>query len=311
MTCDGSITVAAIVPGGTGRGTPMDRSMGLETISARMDHPVAPPAVRVVRPRRALELGLNAELWGYRDLLWVLAARDVRVRYKQTLLGAAWALLQPLMMMLVLTVLMGRVLGVERMSDPVYVFAGVLPWTFFAALVTAASASLVNNAHIITKIYFPRLLLPLASGGAPLVDLAMALVVLGGLMAAYGVAPTTGLLLILPLTLTIAVTGLALGVLLAAMTVAYRDLRYVVPFLLQVMFFLSPVLYPLERVPESLRWVATMNPMAALIEQFRAAVTGGPVDGAGWSIAAGLSVAGLLASLVYFGRVERRFADIV
>ena len=277
-------------------------------------HPLdfAPSApVTVLRPSTsALPIGLG-DLWRYRDLLWFLSLRDVQVRYKQTLLGAAWAILRPLVSMVIFTLLIGKVLGVSKMDDPVFVFAGVVPWTFFAAVVTAASGSLVSNAALVQKVYFPRLIIPVSSTGAPLVDYAMALVVMVGLMLCMGVGFSAQFLLIVPLLLTTVIAALGIGVGLAALSVFYRDVRHVVPFLVQMMFFLTPVLYPQTIIPEQWRWVYLLNPMAGPIEGFRAAVLGTPVDYLGWACSTAVATLMLAIGLVGFGRAERRFADVV
>lgn len=275
--------------------------------------PTAPPALpeTVLRPRRTLWPRDLGELGRYRDLLWFLALRDVQVRYKQTLLGAGWAILRPLVSMVVFTVLMGRVLGVAEMDDPVYVYAGLVPWTFFTAFVTAATNALVNNAALVQKVYCPRLLLPLSAVGAPLVDLFMALVVLVGLMLCLGAGFGVQLLLIAPLVLTTIIAALGVGIGLAAITAYYRDVRHAVPFLIQMMFFLTPVLYPRTMVPAEWRWVYLLNPMAGPIEGFRSAVLGTEVDWLAWAASLAVGLVGLIVSLLIFGSMERKLADVV
>lgn len=263
-----------------------------------------------IRPRRGAAIGLD-EVWRYRDLLWILAARDVRVRYKQTVLGALWAILQPVLTMVVFTFFFGKLLGVPGMSDPVFVLAGVLPWTLFSATVTASTQSLTSSAAIIEKVYFPRLIVPLSSAGAPLVDYAFSLIVLIGLMAWHSITPTPQLLLLIPLLVTTAAAALGAGILLAALTARYRDLRFVVPFLLQVWFFVTPVLYPQSVIPERFRWISSLNPMSGTIEAYRAAVTGTPVDYTAWAISAAVAAIGLFLALTAFARVERRLADLL
>lgn len=251
------------------------------------------------------------EFWRYRDLLWLLAGRDVRVRYKQTALGALWAIIQPVVTMVVFTLFFGQWLGVPRMSDPVFVYAGLLPWMFFSSTVTASAASVVANADIMRKVYFPRLILPIAAAGAPLVDFAVAMVVLLGLMLWKGVGLGAEFVLLPLLAASTLLTALGIGTLLAAVTVSFRDFRHIVPFLLQVWFFATPVLYPASVIPADHSWILTLNPMAAQIEAFRCAILGHPVDYAGWSIAC--LAAGALAAIgwLQFSRTEERFADIV
>ncbi len=265
----------------------------------------------VLRPTEsawALALG---ELWRYRDLLWFLSLRDVQVRYKQTLLGAAWAILRPLVSMVVFTLLIGKVLGVAKMDDPIYVFAGVVPWTFFATFITASSSSLVTNAALVQKVYFPRLIIPVSAVGAPLVDLMMALLVLIGLMLVMGTGFGVQWVLAIPLLATIVVAGLGVGIGLAAASVFFRDVRHVVPFLVQTMFFVTPVLYPQTVIPADYRWIYLLNPMAGPIEGFRSMVTGEPIDYAAWGCSALVASVLLLVGLYGFGRAERRFADVV
>ncbi len=259
-------------------------------------------ATTVLRPRRGwqpIELG---QLVQYRDLLWFLALRDVQVRYKQTALGVLWAVIQPLVLMVVFRMFLGRFTG---MTDPVELYAGLLPWTFFAAAVIAASNSLVNNASLLRKVYFPRLIMPLASVGAPLVDYAVATVVLMGLMAWFHTALNVQLLLLPLLMLTTIIAALGVGVLLAAMTVSYRDFRYVVPFMIQVWFFVTPVVY---HVPD---WALPLNPMGGTIAALRAAVLAEPINYHAWGASAAVACVILIVGLSIFSRSERRFADVV
>jgi lipopolysaccharide transport system permease protein len=275
--------------------------------------PGAGVAVTVIRPRRGWQpLGLT-QLGRYRDLLWFLALRDIQVRYKQTVLGAAWAVLQPLASMLALLFL-GHLTGVAAKCEapyPIFLFAGLLPWAFFASSVNAASNSLVANSNMLRKIYFPRLIIPLASVGAPLVDYAVASGVLAALMLWYGVGFSAQLLLLPALVLSTITAALGVGVLLSALTAAYRDFRYVVGFLVQIWFFLTPVIYPVALVPERFRGFLSLNPMYGTIEAFRAAVLGQPMPYPAWSVSATVSLICLVAGLAYFARTERRLADVV
>ncbi|MCC6580553.1 MAG: ABC transporter permease [Phycisphaeraceae bacterium] len=254
-----------------------------------------------------MDLGL---LWSYRELLAMLALRDVQVRYKQTLLGAAWAIVQPVGLMIVIT-LLRQMIGLGGPSDPVLVFAALLPWTFFASAVNGSTNSLVTNAHMLRKVYFPRLVLPLASLGAPLLDLGVALGVLMVLMSWYGLHLGAGLLLMIPLTITALVVATGVGVLLSAATVFYRDFRHIVPLLLQVWFFLTPVIYTMDNVPPRYQWLVTLNPMTGVIEGFRAAAMNQPVDLASWGCSAIAGTILLTAGVAYFNRVQAVFADAV
>ncbi len=264
----------------------------------------------VLAPRRGwqpLDLKL---LWRYRELMGFLALRDIQVRYKQTVLGVLWAVIQPVAMMVMITALR-RIMGRDGDNDLVFVFAGVLPWTFFAASVTGSTNSLVANAHMLRKIYFPRLILPLAAVGAPLLDYAICFGLLVILIWWFGVAVTWQLLLLPILVVTTIVAALGVGVLLSAMTVAYRDFRYVVTLLVQIWFFATPVIYSINEVPSQHQWLLWLNPMGGTIAAFRAAVLGTPIDVQAWTVSAMVAALCLIVGLIYFSRAERRFADIV
>jgi lipopolysaccharide transport system permease protein len=255
------------------------------------------------------------ELWRYRELLYFLTWRDVKIRYKQTALGAAWAILQPLMAMVIFSIFFGRLAGLGEKTGgvpyPIYVFAGLLPWTFFANAIGSSGKSVVGSANLITTVYFPRLVTPFAAVGAGLVDLGVSLTVLLGLMAWYGV-PLSWQLLLAPLFLlgtVLAATGV--GALLSALTVAYRDFQYVVPVMVQLWMFVTPVIYPPSIVPEQWRWLLALNPMTGLIDGFRAAFLARPLDWPNIAISLGVSAAAFLAGAAYFRTVERRFADII
>ncbi len=276
--------------------------------------PEGGPPVTVIEPGRAWRLVNLAELWQYRELLFFLVWRDVKVRYKQTALGAAWAVLQPLATMLVFTLFLGR-LGAapSDLPYPLFVFAGLLPWTFFANAVTAASQSVVGNQGLVTKVYFPRLLIPLSAAGVSLVDFAIACALLGGLLLAYGVAPGWGALLVPALVLGLAVAALGVGALLAALTVAYRDFRHAVPFLVQLWMFATACIYLEAEAVVGPRWLAVLplNPAYGLVANFRQAVTGRPLDLYSLAVSAAVSLALLVLGCAYFRRVERTFADVI
>jgi lipopolysaccharide transport system permease protein len=282
---------------------------------------VAAPAAPLVIEAGAgrLSLGLR-DLWSYRELLYFLIWRDVKVRYKQTVLGAAWAILQPLLAALVFTIFFGRLAGIssEGLPYPLFAYAGLLAWTFFAQGLSQSAASLVGSANLITKVYFPRLVIPLSSVLAGLVDLAVAFPVLGGFLLWYRHRPGAGLLLF-PLFLLLAlVTAAGVGTWLAALNVEYRDVRYVVPFLVQLWLFLTPVIYPSSAVVRQLErlglpgWLAGVNPMAGVVEGFRWSLLGSPPLAPGL-VGASVVVAALVAvtGVFYYRRVERSFADVV
>jgi lipopolysaccharide transport system permease protein len=253
------------------------------------------------------------ELWRYRDLLFLLASRDVKVRYKQTVLGVAWAVIQPLFMMLVFTLFFGRLARVpsDGVPYPVFALAGLLPWTFFSNVVTNSANSLVGSASLITKVYFPRMIIPTAAVAAGLVDFAIASVMLGVLMVYYGVAVDAAILLLPVFVALIAVIALAVGLWLSALNVKYRDVRYALPFMIQFWLFVTPVIYPASFVPEQWRWLLWLNPLTGVIQGFRAALFGMPFEVEAFM--ASVAVAGVLLVIATrtFRRMERSFADAV
>ena len=268
----------------------------------------------ILRPSRGfLRLNLR-DVWEYRELLYFLVWRDVKVRYKQTVLGAAWAILQPVMTMLVFSVFFGRLAKVpsDGIPYPVFAFTALLPWQLFAYALSESSNSLVSNQNLITKVYFPRLVIPIAAVLAGLVDFAIAFVVLLGLMLYYGIVPTAAVAL-LPLFMLLAVTtALAIGLWLSALNVKFRDVRYTIPFLTQFWMFATPVAYPSSLVPEPWRALYGLNPMAGVVEGFRWALLGkaqGPGPLLAVSVAAVVVL--LVGGLMYFRRTESTFADVV
>jgi lipopolysaccharide transport system permease protein len=266
----------------------------------------------VIRPTpgwRAIAVG---ELWRYRELLYFLVWRDIKVRYKQTVIGAAWAILQPVCTMVIFSIFFGAFARIpsDGVPYPIFVYAGLLPWVFFANAVSQGGVSLVSQTHLLTKVYFPRLFLPAACIGVGLIDFALSFAVYIGLMFWYAHTPGPAILLAPVLAGLTAVTALGVAVLLSALTVVYRDFRIVVPFMVQIWFFLSPVVYPVTIVPESWRWIMALNPMTGIIGGFRAALLGQPLDWAGLGAAALVSCAVLGLGILYFRRTERFFADV-
>jgi lipopolysaccharide transport system permease protein len=253
-------------------------------------------------------------VWRFRELLYFLIWRDLKVRYRQTVIGAVWAILQPLLTALIFSVIFGYFVRVptDEAPYPVFAYAALLPWNYTAQAVERSSNSLIEHEKLITKVYFPRLLVPLASVSAPIVDITLAFVVLLAMMAVYGIAPTAALL-VLPVFMAMAyLTALAVGLWLAALNVRYRDVRYAIPFLLQVWMYASPIVYPLSVFPEALRPFASLNPMAGIITGFRWALLGSPPpDPITIGITTLVSGAILLGGLAYFKRMERTFADII
>jgi lipopolysaccharide transport system permease protein len=275
----------------------------------------AEPPTTCIRPAGGWQMLNLAELWRYRELLYFLVWRDVKVRYKQTVLGAAWAILQPTMMMVVFTIFFSRVAGLPSgdLPYPLFAFAGLLPWTFFATGIATAGNSVVVSERLITKVYFPRLAIPFASVGAAAVDFVIAFGMLVALMLWYGVVPGPGLLLVPLVFVVILLATLGMGTLLAALNVAYRDFRYVIPFLVQVWMFATPTVYmqPDASKGGAIRALMTLNPLTSLIDTFRAACLGGPIDWPSFGIATVCIVAVFLAGCFYFRRVEDNFADII
>jgi lipopolysaccharide transport system permease protein len=267
----------------------------------------------VIEPTRGWRMFDLRELWAYRELLIVLTMRDIKVRYKQTVLGAAWAILQPFMTMVVFTIFFGKLANMpsDGFPYPVFVYTALVPWTFFANAVTASGNSLVGSAHLISKVYFPRLIIPLSAVGVAVVDFAVASSILLAMMVFYGVGWTINLLMAPILLLGVAFVALGVGTVLSALTVTYRDFRYVVPFMVQLWMFVTPVVYPASLVPEQWRWLLYLNPMSGFIENFRAVFLGKTFDfmGLGISTAVGLTL--FLFGVAYFERVERKFADII
>jgi lipopolysaccharide transport system permease protein len=269
--------------------------------------------VTLIRPRQGWRLLDIKELWAYRELLWVLMMRDLKVRYKQTVMGVAWAVIQPVMTMLVFTIFFGHLARIpsDGYPYPVFLYAALLPWNYFANTVTNCSNSLVGSANLVNKIYFPRLLIPLTSVGAGLVDFAISGAILLILMLIYGLEWNSKLLLSPLLVLAVTFIALGVGTLLSALTVAYRDFRYVITFLIQLWMFVTPVVYPTSMIPERWQWVFYLNPMAGLIDGFRSAFLGRTYDVWGLSISFAMGIFVFFAGIVYFEKVERRFADII
>lgn len=283
------------------------------SVPAEAARTAAAKPVTVIEPPRGWPLPDPRELWAYRELLFVLAARDVQVRYKQTVLGAAWAIIQPVMVMVVFSIFFGRLAKMpsDGVPYPVFVYTALLPWTFFATLVTSSSGSVVANALLITKVYFPRIIIPLAPVGVALLDFAVASSVLLAMMLYYGMAWPLQILLAPVLLLGMTLLAVGVGALFAALNVAYRDFRYVIPFLVQIWLFVTPVVYPVSLVPERWQWVLFLNPMSGLIDGFRACFLGHEPDLAGLLVSCLTGALVFLAGTAYFHRVERRFADVV
>lgn len=270
------------------------------------------PVVTIETHKSWVPLNLR-DLWAYRELLYFLMWRDIKVRYKQTVLGAAWAVIQPLTTMLIFTYFFGKLAKVptDGVPYPVFVYTALLLWTFFSNGVTSAANSLIGNSNLITKVYFPRLIIPSAAVGAGLVDFAIASVLLVGLLVYYGFSVTWEYLMILPLVVLTTLFALGVGIWFSAVNVRFRDVRYALPFLIQVWFFVSPIIYPSSLVPAEWRWVLHLNPLAGLIEFFRAALFGRELPWVALVYAAGLTVIVLAYASYTFRRMERSFAEFI
>ncbi|MBS1966371.1 MAG: ABC transporter permease [Chloroflexi bacterium SZAS-1] len=272
------------------------------------------PRIRIQPSRGWIALQLR-DLWAYRELIYFLIWRDVKVRYKQTALGAAWAIIQPFFTMVVFTLFFGTLGGFNKtvpVNYAIYTYAALVPWTFFANGLSQASNSLVGNANLIKKVFFPRLVVPIAAVLSGVVDFVLAFVVLLGMMAYFQIAPTLNIIW-LPLLLLLAlVTALGVGLWLSALNVEFRDVRYVVPFLIQIWQFASPIAYPSSIVPAQWRAVYGLNPMVGVVEGFRWALLGtGEAPGPIMLVSTFAALAFLVSGAFYFRRMEKSFADVV
>ncbi len=267
----------------------------------------------VIRPSSGW-IGLGAsELWRHRDLAYFLVWRDLKVRYKQTAFGAAWAILQPVLLMLVFSAFLGRIqgIGAAGIPYPLFALAGLVPWTLFSQSLSSASNSLVNSQNLISKVYFPRLLLPLSAVASHIIDFLIAAVVLLVAVLLYGRVPPATFLWVPLLGIFAVVVALAVGLWLAAINVRYRDVKYAIPFLIQLWLFASPVAYSSDLVPRELRAIFALNPMTGVIEAFRWATVGGAPPDATILVSAAATLVILVGGLAYFRRVERSFADTI
>jgi lipopolysaccharide transport system permease protein len=267
----------------------------------------------VIEPSRGWRMLDWRELWAYRELLWVLAARDVKVRYQQAVLGAAWAFIRPFTTMVILSLIFGHLARMpsEGSPYPIFLFAALVPWNFFASALTACSMSLLGSSQLVSKVYFPRVLIPAASIGAPLADLGVSVGILLAMMLWYGVGWSWQLLAVPVLMIGVAFAALGIGLLLAALTAAYRDFAHLTPFLVQIWMYATPVVFPLSIVPQPWRSLLLVNPMTGFMEGLRAAFLDKPFDWFAIGCSFALAGAAFAAGLAYFARVERRFADII
>lgn len=253
------------------------------------------------------------DLWAFRELLYFLTWRDVKVRYKQTELGVVWAIIQPLFTMLIFTLFFGRLAGIpsDNVPYPVFAYAGLLAWTFFANAITNSGNSLVGSANLITKVYFPRMIIPGAAVAAGLVDLALAFVIMIVLMIYYQVMITWSILMFPVVVLLTTLLALGMGMWLSALNVKYRDIRFALPFLVQLWMFVSPVIYPTSFLPAKWRWLLWLNPMTGIIEGYRSALFGLRFNWLALAVSTGLTLVVLVYASYSFRRMEKSFADIV
>ena len=270
------------------------------------------PHSRIRAEEAGVPLNLG-DLWAYRELLYFLTWRDIKVRYKQTLMGAAWVIIQPLLTMLIFTLVFARFINLEDggIPYPLFAYSGLLLWTFFSVSITSGTTSLIGNTSLITKVYFPRAFIPAAAAGAGLVDFCVGSLLLVPLAAYYRVQVTWGLLLLPFFVLLAGALALGVGLLTSSLTVKYRDLRHTLSFLLQFWMFASPVIYPVQALPERWRWLLVLNPLTGVLEGFRSALTGAPFDW--WHVSVPLFIAPALLALSYyvFRRLEDTFADLI
>jgi lipopolysaccharide transport system permease protein len=296
--------------------TPEINKNNIPTQSRRSEplaHHLPDQPLVVIQPNRtwrALEL---RDLWAFRDLLYFLMWRDVKVRYKQTALGVAWAIIQPLFTMLIFTLFFGRLAGVpsDNIPYPVFAYAGLLPWTFFANAITNSGNSLVGSANLITKVYFPRMIIPAAAIAAGLVDLGISFVVLIPLMIYYHISLSWSALMFPFVVFLTALLALGVGMWLSALNVKYRDVRFALPFLVQLWMFVSPVIYPASFLPPRFRWLLALNPMTGIIEAYRSSLFGHAFNWSALATSAVITVAVLAYSSYAFHRMEKNFADII
>ncbi len=273
-----------------------------------------PVAITLIEPSEGW-ISLNIrEIWAYRELLFFLVWRDIKVRYKQTVLGASWAVIQPFMTMVVFSLFFGKLgkIPSDGVPYPIFSFAALVPWTFFATGLSQCSSSLVGNQRLLRKVYFPRLIIPIAAVASGFVDFLIAFGVLLVLMLFFSISITVKIFLVIPLVCLAFIAALAVGTWLSALNVQFRDVRYTLPFMVQLWLFATPIAYPSSLLPESWRAVYGLNPMAGVVEGFRWALLGTETTpGAMVAVSAAMSLALLIGGLYYFRRLERTFADVV
>ena len=270
--------------------------------------------ITIIEPKRGwIPIDLR-EIWNYRELLYFLTKRDIKVRYKQTVLGGLWAIIQPVFTMIVFTLFFGRLAKMpsDGIPYPIFVYAGLLPWTYFANALSTSGNSLVGSANLITKVYFPRLIIPASASMAGLLDFFIAMLVMGAMMIYYQFVPSIGILLFPFLVGLTFLCAVGVGLWLSALNVQYRDIRYVIPFLVQLWMFVSPVIYPISMVPQKYQWLLALNPMGGVIEAYRASLLGHmPINWFLLGLSTVIIIILFLSGLYYFRRMEKTFADVI
>lgn len=270
--------------------------------------------ITIIEPKKGWIPVNFREIWKFRELIYFLAWRDVKVKYKQTAIGVIWAILQPFLTMIVFSILFGRLASIpsDNVPYPIFVFIGLIPWQYFASVLGQSTNSVVSGSQMVSKIYFPRLIMPASTAIASFVDFCIAAVILGFMMIYYGVALNIGILLIPILVVLVIMNAIGFGMWFSALNVRYRDIQFAIPFLIQIWMFVTPVIYPSRLLGERYAWVLALNPMSGVIEAFRPAVLGHmpvPWTLLGISTAVGLLV--FIGGIFYFRRVERYFADVI
>lgn len=290
------------------QGVSSEKDKRLLSVGNLPDRPVT-----VIQPTKGWNSVDLRDLWQFRDLLLILTMRDIKVRYKQTILGAGWAVLQPLFTMLVFSLFFGRLAGIssDGIPYPIFAYAGLLPWTFFSNAVTNSGNSLVGNSTLITKVFFPRLIIPMASVGSSLVDFAIAFFLLILLMFYYGIELTINILMLPVIVISTTILAVGIGMWMSALNVKYRDIRYALPFFIQIGLFVTPIIYPASLVPENWRWLLFINPLAGQIEAYRTTFFGGDFNWFSFGISLVITLIILFYSTYTFKKMEKSFADII
>lgn len=293
--------------------TPLTEQSSAQPPSRDLSYDLPQKPVVTIEARKSWAPLNLRDLWACRELLYFLMWRDIKVRYKQTLLGAAWAVIQPLVTMIIFTYFFGKLAKVptDGVPYPIFFYTGLLLWTFFSNGVNSGANSLIGNSNLITKVYFPRLIIPSAAVGAGLLDFAIASVLLIGLLVYYNFPVTWGYLMLLPLIALTTLLALGVGIWFSALNVKYRDVRYALPFLIQIWVFVSPIIYPSSLVPEEWRWAMWLNPVTGIVEAFRASLFAKPFPWAALSYSITFSLVMLVYASYAFRRMERSFAELI